>query len=74
MPEQPTEPPVNDGDNRSSGKSPLIDGRFCLVQGGITTLGCVPQASAEARLPPLRKRPFAKNTSGQGDGAKREDQ
>jgi len=36
--------------------------------------GQVPQASPEARLPPLRKRPSAKNTSGQGDGAKSADQ
>jgi len=74
MPEQPTQPPVNDGDNRSSGKPPLIDGRFCLVQGDIVKHGIVPQAPLEARLPPLRRRPSAKNTSGQGDGAKREDQ
>jgi len=72
MPEQPTEPPVTEGDNRSNGNPPLVDD---LVQrGGIKTLGCVPQASPEARLPPLRRQPSAKNTSGQGDGAKPADQ
>jgi len=48
MPEQPTEPPVNDGGNGSNNPSLLTEGK-------------VLQASPEARKPPLRSHPKPSN-------------
>lgn len=70
MPEEPTEPPVNNGGNGSTGNPPLIDDLIVISH------GMVPQALPEARKPPLRPHPKRSNgTQGnQAGGSKPEGQ